>query len=55
VIALNNVTDQPVRVMIPVDHDAWLDEVASVVYLADAGQLMIELDPYQVAWLSAQA
>lgn len=54
VIALNNVTDQPVQVTIPVDHDAWLDKVASVVYHTDMEQLMIELNPYQVMWLSAQ-
>jgi glucosylglycerate phosphorylase len=57
VIALTNVTDQPVRVRLPCTageaHTVWRDVLSRARYQAQDGVLSLALPPYGVVWLSS--
>ena len=54
IIAVTNVTDQSQHVEIPVKHSHWHDLIQSQDYQSNEGALVIQLAPYQIAWLKAQ-
>jgi sucrose phosphorylase len=56
-LALTNVTDQPVRVRVPASElgapVVWRDVLSRARYQVHADALSVALPPYGIAWLSS--